>query len=481
MTPRRSQPAWAIALIPAVVATITVATILGGSASLSRIALAATVAIGASVAAGLFAMRPLLKMLESWREQLHRASHRLTALDGDAPSDVGAATDWTEPSPPVEDPKLDEALSELGAALQDEERLRDRRDARVEATREVVRRSREVASSGEGEDGAVSGRLHSLLEEHERNLASVRDASQTMLPRAIAEDEVTSLLQEHVGTGQETLRRAREGSGDVDSRVQGLVALSGRLEARAREIGQVLIVLNEITEQANLLALNAAIIAAQAGEQGKGFGVVADEMRNLSERASSSTKETEILAQSLRDDVAHAAQSLAETRDVARDVAAALARSTETQGTLAELARRARAAAREGVTSAERQSTDLRDLAARMPALREERSRLERLDREMLRPARRALVDAADLLEAHAQLLTVRDSLRVRLEAAVRVLRDHRGLERQEHVHFAERLRSMRESGRRVLDALEQGRRRQEAIREVARDIRQLAGVSPDA
>jgi methyl-accepting chemotaxis protein len=249
---------------------------------------------------------------------------------------------------------------------------------------------------------------------------------------------------------------------------------------RSREIGQVLLVLNDITEQANLLALNAAIIAAQAGEQGKGFGVVADEMRNLSERASSSTKETELLTGALRDDVSQAVRGLSEARDAVRGVIGGVARCSESHITIADLAKRSRAAAREGMSAAERQSSDLRDLASRLPALREERARLERFEREVVRPARRALTESADLIEGQSQLLAVRGSLRARLDNAVQVIRDHQGLEQRERERLEEGLRTVRESGRRVLDALEEGRRRDHLVRGIARDIRELAGT-PEA
>jgi hypothetical protein len=464
------------ALLPGAATTLAMVAILGVGHSTSRLVLAAAVGLAAAAAAGVVALRPLLRVLRTWREHLDDASQRLAALETESaapapePIDVASLV-----APLADDGRMDEALGDLAAALQDEERLRERRDARAEEARDVLRRARELVSTPETDDVNAGARLQTLLEGVERELGAVRDALQAVLPHAIAEDEVAALLHEHVATGQDSLRRAGEGSGEIDERIEHLGALVRRLETRSREIGQVLLVLNDITEQTNLLALNAAIIAAQAGEHGKGFGVVADEMRNLSERASSSTKETELLAQTLRDDVAQAVRGLTETRDVVRTMSAAIARTGESQATLAELAKRARASAREGVGAAERQAAELRELAARIPALREERARLERLDRDVARPARRALSEAANLLEAHAQLLAIRDSLRTRLESAVGYLRERRGRERAERARWEEGLRTVHESGRRVLDALEERRRRDVVVREIARDIRVLA------
>ena len=83
-----------------------------------------------------------------------------------------------------------------------------------------------------------------------------------------------------------------------------------RLGKRSQEIGQILKVIDEVTDQTGLLALNAAILAAQAGEHGKGFGVVAEEIKELAERTAASTQEISGLIASVREETAESVQAM---------------------------------------------------------------------------------------------------------------------------------------------------------------------------
>src|SRR3546814_8578331 len=73
-----------------------------------------------------------------------------------------------------------------------------------------------------------------------------------------------------------------------------------RLGESSQEIGSIVELINDISEQTNILALNAAIQAASAGEAGRGFAVVADEVQRLAERASNATKRIETLVQAIQ-------------------------------------------------------------------------------------------------------------------------------------------------------------------------------------
>jgi methyl-accepting chemotaxis protein len=112
-------------------------------------------------------------------------------------------------------------------------------------------------------------------------------------------------------SGMKAVRETIEGMEQIRQAVTQSNAVISRLGERSVAIGKILNVIEDVAEQTNLLALNAAILAAQAGEYGKGFSVVAAEIRELSERTASSTREIGTLIRSVQSEVQNALKSMA--------------------------------------------------------------------------------------------------------------------------------------------------------------------------
>jgi methyl-accepting chemotaxis protein len=111
---------------------------------------------------------------------------------------------------------------------------------------------------------------------------------------------------------EEAMKDAEEGVASVEKTIEGInkiyeisvesAKVISSLGDKAQEIGNILNVIDDVAEETNLLALNAAIIAAQAGEHGRGFAVVADEIKDLAERTAASTKEIAQLIRTVQEE-----------------------------------------------------------------------------------------------------------------------------------------------------------------------------------
>ncbi|MBA5873406.1 MAG: DUF3365 domain-containing protein, partial [Nitrospira sp. CR1.2] len=122
------------------------------------------------------------------------------------------------------------------------------------------------------------------------------------------------------GLAQETVKTAQEGGTVVTSTISGMQQLSEAVSSSATiisdlgkssdQIGEIVRTIEDIADQTNLLALNAAIEAARAGEQGRGFAVVADEVRKLAERTTKATKEIGDMIRQIQQDTRGAVESM---------------------------------------------------------------------------------------------------------------------------------------------------------------------------
>ncbi len=134
-----------------------------------------------------------------------------------------------------------------------------------------------------------------------------------------------SQANSEVQTGQSVVNEAINAISKLVQQVEKAADVIHELENDSVEIGSVLDVIRSIAEQTNLLALNAAIEAARAGEQGRGFAVVADEVRVLAQRTQTSTEEIQKMIEKVQQGAQHAVEAMRQSRsqaDVTRDTAA---------------------------------------------------------------------------------------------------------------------------------------------------------------
>ena len=136
-------------------------------------------------------------------------------------------------------------------------------------------------------------------------------------------EQVSRNSTESAEVAQRSVVIATEGAGVVRQTIQGMDQIRDqiqetskrikRLGESSQEIGSIVELINDISEQTNILALNAAVQAASAGEAGRGFAVVADEVQRLAERSASATKRIETLVQAIQSDTNEAVSSMEQT------------------------------------------------------------------------------------------------------------------------------------------------------------------------
>lgn len=193
----------------------------------------------------------------------------------------------------------------------------------TEASSEVAAASTQIAASAEEIAAGAS--------EQSQQITTVSSAVEEMSASVI---EVARKSADAANSANESGRIATEGGDVVDQTITGMRSINDAVSSsassvqelgkRGEQIGEVITVINDIADQTNLLALNAAIEAARAGEHGRGFAVVADEVRKLADRTTKATEEIAGSIQAIQNETTTAVQKMnAGTDEVTTGVAKA--------------------------------------------------------------------------------------------------------------------------------------------------------------
>jgi twitching motility protein PilJ len=193
----------------------------------------------------------------------------------------------------------------------------------VEALRSLVTTINETAVQVSAAAQETQATAVQLAEAAEHQAQQITSASAAISDMAVSIDQVSKNSAESANVAQRSVQIASRGAAVVRETIQGMDSIRDqiqetskrikRLGESSQEIGSIVELINDIAEQTNILALNAAIQAASAGEAGRGFAVVADEVQRLAERASNATKRIETLVQTIQSDTNEAVSSMEQT------------------------------------------------------------------------------------------------------------------------------------------------------------------------
>ena len=177
------------------------------------------------------------------------------------------------------------------------------------ATDEVTRATQDAQ--------AVSNRLS---EASQRQYREIQQASGSVLQMAQSINEVSHSAVQSARVAQQSLAAAEMGTQSVQNQIAGMNDIRSQIQDTSKrikrlgesslEIGEIVELISDITEQTNVLALNAAIQAASAGEAGRGFTVVAEEVQRLAERSAEATKQIEAIVKTIQADTQDAVAAM---------------------------------------------------------------------------------------------------------------------------------------------------------------------------
>jgi methyl-accepting chemotaxis protein len=191
----------------------------------------------------------------------------------------------------------------------------------LSASAEGIGNAMQTVASGAEEQSAQVEETSATISELREQIKTVNNNSEEMNQRA-------ENVMENIKSGNQALNITENSISKVKNNTQTTASAIQSLGESSKEIGEIVNLINGISDQTNLLALNAAIEAARAGEAGRGFSVVAEEIRELAEQSSEATEDISKLIKLIQKDVAKAVENMDENESAVDESVDAIDRTS---------------------------------------------------------------------------------------------------------------------------------------------------------
>jgi len=156
----------------------------------------------------------------------------------------------------------------------------------------------------------ASDHQRNQIEKASQTVKAMSEAMKQMAEESTKSAEIAQQSVDIAAAGGSTVRRTISGMDNIREQIQETSKRIKRLGESSQEIGNIVELIEDIADQTNILALNAAMQAAMAGESGRGFAVVADEVQRLAERSANATKQIDALVKTIQADTNEAVSSM---------------------------------------------------------------------------------------------------------------------------------------------------------------------------